>query len=316
VRFEASADGLINGTFLATVGADVVGVLQRLNTGIFRPVVHDDIEAVTAHLASKGLVTPRLVPTRAGALWAELDEGVFRVLTPVGRRTIHRLGTLAEAESAGALVGSFHRAVADLDWEFRHVRAGAHDTDRHVAGMVAAVDANPGHRLYDDVAPLADAIAARWARWDGPRDLPSRVIHGDLKVSNLRFEDDVAVALIDLDTFARGTLDVELGDALRSWCNRASEDSVEAAFDVDVFRAALRGYARTGDATPEEWASIAPGVERIATELAARFAKDALEESYFGFNPKFGTRGDHNLLRARGQISLADAVSSFRGRRG
>jgi hypothetical protein len=79
-----------------------------------------------------------------------------------------------------------------------------------------------------------------------------------------------------------------------------------------VFRAALRGYARTGDATPEEWASIAPGVERIATELAARFAKDALEESYFGFNPKFGTRGDHNLLRARGQISLAAAVAAAR----
>ncbi|MCA9494553.1 MAG: hypothetical protein KC621_31715, partial [Myxococcales bacterium] len=58
----------------------------------------------------------------------------------------------------------------------------------------------------------------------------------------------------------------------------------------------------------EEWASIVPGVERICTELAARFARDALEERYFGWNPRFGGRGEHNLLRARGQAALARSV--------
>ena len=44
-----------------------------------------------------------------------------------------------------------------------------------------------------------------------------------------------------------------------------------------------------------------------------RFAADALNESYFGWDKaRFARAGDHNLLRARGQASLADAVSTAR----
>ena len=38
------------------------------------------------------------------------------------------------------------------------------------------------------------------------------------------------------------------------------------------------------------------------------FAQDALAECYFGWNAAFGGRGEHNLLRARGQASLAASV--------
>lgn len=314
VAFAPSADGLINTTFVARrADGGAAGVLQRLNTRIFTPAVHEDIAAVTAHLAARGLPTPRLVPTRAGALWAEVESGVWRVLTPVGERTAHKLATPAEARAAGALVGRFHAAVADLEWRFRHVRPGAHDTEAHLAGLVAALDAHPQHRLRDAVGPVADAILAGQAAWRGPRDLPERVIHGDLKVSNLRWTGAEATALIDLDTLARGTLDVELGDALRSWCNPASEDAAAARFDLDLFGAAMAGWAEAGRATEAEWAGIVPGLERIALELAARFARDALEERYFGWDPRHGTAGDHNLLRARGQLSLAQAVAAARG---
>ena len=59
-------------------------------------------------------------------------------------------------------------------------------------------------------------------------------------------------------------------------------------------------------------ASVVPGVERITLNLAARFAADALEESYFGWDPGKGGRGEHNLLRARGQAAL---LRSIHGRR-
>ena len=112
------------------------------------------------------------------------------------------------------------------------------------------------------------------------------------------------------------TIDVELGDALRSWCNTASEDARVAKLDMEIFEAAVRGYARKARSGPplteHEWASIVPGFERISLELSARFARDALEESYFGWNPKYKTRGDHNLLRAKGQYSLALAIYNHR----
>ena len=65
--------GLINQTFLVEE-AGRRAVLQRLHP-IFAPSLHLDIEAVTAHLARKGLLTPRLLRTRAGELWTTDAQG-------------------------------------------------------------------------------------------------------------------------------------------------------------------------------------------------------------------------------------------------
>lgn len=312
-RLAGAEPGLINASYAIEVGDAPHAVLQRLNTGIFVPEVHEDIAAVTEHLAASGVPTPRLIPTADGALWHTAADGsVWRCLTWVGRDTVHELHRQRRARSAAALVGRVHAALRDFDWTFRCVRPGAHDTDAYMATMHAAVDANPDHRLHDAVAVVAERIAERWGRWDGPRDLPVRVIHGDLKISNVRFDGDDAVALIDLDTFQHGTLDAELGDAMRSWCNPASEDAPVARFDLGLFDAAMQGYVRgTADAPPTaaEWASIVPGIQRICLELAARFARDALEEQYFGWSPEHGGRGEHNLLRARNQLDLARTVA-------
>jgi len=311
-RIGRGETGLINESWTVEIGSRPVAILQRLNTDVFVPEVHEDIEAVTARLAEKGVPTPRLLRTRADGLWhTDAEGGVWRCLSHVGRDTVHRLHDPAMARSAATLVARFHGALRGLAWDFRSVRPGVHDTEAHMARLRAALEGFPEHRLHDAVARVAEQILARWHAWEGPRDLPRRIVHGDLKISNVRFEDGEAVALIDLDTCQWGTLDAELGDALRSWCNPASEDARAARFDLALFEGAIRGYAAgAGDEGPtaEEWSSIVPGIERICLELSARFARDALEESYFGWDPRHGGRGEHNLLRARGQLSLARTV--------
>lgn len=306
--------GLINTSYEVVAGGAVVGVLQRLNTGIFGPEVHQDIDGLTRVLRRKGVGAPRLVHTRAGQLWHVHDDEIWRVLSVVGARTIERVTTPAQARSAGRLVRRFHAALADTPWTFHHVRPGVHDTPRHMATLTDALRDHPDHRLAADVAPLARAVLDAWGRWraDTPDDLPLRIVHGDLKISNVRFDDDDgAVALIDLDTLAWGTLDAELGDALRSWCGTAGEDVPEATFDAAICAAALEGYAEPAPWAPSEaeWRAVLPGARRIALELAARFAADALRERYFGWDAsRFPAAGEHNLLRARGQWSLAQAI--------
>jgi len=94
--------GLINRTF--AVGAERGRfVLQWVNP-IFGAEVHLDIEAVTAHLEACGLVTPRLVRTRAGELWTrDAEGGVWRLMTFVEGVTHARAETPALCESAGLL---------------------------------------------------------------------------------------------------------------------------------------------------------------------------------------------------------------------
>jgi hypothetical protein len=304
--------GLINESWAVLLDERPVAVLQQLNTTIFRPAVHDDIEAITARLAARGRPTPRLIRTREGALWHEDDAGgVWRCLTWVGDTTWTTLPSAAHAESAGRLVGRFHAALFDLDHRFAFSRPSAHDTRHHLARMQQVLVSHRNHALRRRVEPIADELLELWSVWEGPEDLPLRLCHGDLKISNIRFLGDEAHALIDLDTLQWGTLDAELGDALRSWCNPTTEDDPSPVFDLDVFEAALRGYidgTRGLPLTRAEWRSIVPGIERITLELASRFARDALEESYFGWSSAYGRPGEHHLVRARAMTDLAHLV--------
>lgn len=308
-------DGLINPTWRVEAEGQIVGALQQLNDKIFKPTVHLDIECVTAHLAAKGMLTPRLRPTLEGKLWHEQHGKVWRILSWVGERTVHRISDPAMAGHGGQLVGRFHAALADLDFQAQHVRPGAHDTDLHMVTAARAVAEHGHHRLHARVEPLVAKLQSEWAglRERALVDLPRRVIHGDLKISNLRFAGQEAVALIDLDTLAWGDLGVELGDMLRSWCNPAREDATGAArFDLELFEAAMRGYASasgTWGPTAAEWAAVVPSVARICLELSARFAADALQECYFGWDASaWPAAGEHNLARAMGQFRLARSV--------
>lgn len=305
--------GLINRTY--AVGEPPLASVQWLNP-IFAPEVHLDIEAVTAHVAARGLATPRLLRTEAGGLWVIDEEGgCWRALSWVPGVTVHKLRDPALAAAAGDLVARWHEATADLDHRFHFTRPLAHHTPHHMQVLREALDAHPTHRLRERVLPVAEAILAAWARWEGRLDQPLRVAHGDLKISNLRFTAEGAgLCLLDLDTMGHLSLDVELGDAWRSWCNPAAEDAQETTFDLGLFAASAQAYLARRPLDAAARAPLALGVERIALELSARFCADALNERYFGWNPQVApTRGEHNLLRAQGQLALAASARAQRG---
>ena len=314
--------GLINATWSVEADAGRF-VLQRVSP-VFQPAIHEDIRAVTERLAGCGVPTPRLVPAADGGLWSRgPDGGAWRLMTRVAGVAFDRARAPGQARAAGAVVARFHAALDGLDHAFSPRRAGVHDTPAHLANLRQALSLGAGHRLYGEVAPLgAGILAAAEAlpRLDG---LPPRPCHGDLKLNNVVFsgeapeERERAVCLIDLDTVGPLPLHFELGDAWRSWCNRAGEDAPHAVFDEALFEASVAGYASDAPRrwAPEEREALLYGVEWITVELAARFAADALQERYFGWNECFGGRGEHNLVRARGQLALHRSVVAARAGR-
>lgn len=310
--FAPLGAGLINETFVVE-GREARYVLQRVNA-LWTAEVHEDIRAVTTHLAKKGLVTPLLVPTDDGALCAVDDEGrLWRALTYVeGTRCFERLESEPLAREAGALTGRLHRALADLEHEYRFTRGNVHDTAKHLAVLARALDERAGHRLHDEVSAIARPLLDEAAALPSFAALPLRHVHGDLKVSNLLFDDEgKGVCVCDFDTLARMSWPFEMGDALRSWCNPGGEDRGEVRFDLALFDAAVSGYAHEAREviTPDERALLAAGVMTISLELSARFLADALNEAYFGFDAtRFPARGEHNLVRGRGQWQLYQSV--------
>jgi Ser/Thr protein kinase RdoA (MazF antagonist) len=326
-RVTRIGSGLINRSYLiARGGGDGAtrAVLQAVNP-IFPPEIHGNIAAVTERLAAAGLTTPRLLPTRDGQpCLAAAGGGVWRMLSHVGGVSFDVVGGAAQARAAGELVGRFHAAVEGMDHAFVGMRAGVHDTPRHLTRLEEAVATHGAHRLLTLVRPVADAIHAGAAALPPLPALPPRICHGDLKFNNIMFagrdapDDARAICLIDLDTVGPLPLAYELGDAWRSWCNRAGEDEPQAALDLEIMRASLDGYlpALGRDLTAGERRALLLGVEWVSLELAARFAADALSESYFGWDPsRFAGRGEHNLVRARGQWSLHQALIATRDAR-
>jgi hypothetical protein len=306
------AGGLINATCAVRLGGEPIAVLQRLHP-LFAGEVNLDIDAVTAHLAARGMTTPRLVRTRDGRAWHEHAGRVWRALSWVEGATVHTVPDPAWAEAGGALVGQFHRAIADLAHDYAFTRAGVHDTAAHLA------------RLADHVAAGGDAEAVELGReilgevpgLPAMPAVPRRHCHGDLKISNLLFAAPPVrgVCLVDLDTLGPSTMAFELGDAMRSWCNPHREDAGRVTFDLATFAAAIGGFRAVADAivTADEKTAIVVGLETVCLELAARFAIDVFRDDYFGWDPaRFPSRRAHNLVRAHGQLALGLAVRAAR----
>jgi Ser/Thr protein kinase RdoA (MazF antagonist) len=308
--------GLINKTFAVEGAAAGRFVLQRLHA-IFPPQVNDDIEVVTAHLAAKGVITPRLLRTRSGALWLEHGGGIWRALTWVDGVSLNCLEEPRQAREAGVLLAKFHRALGDLKHDFRSARLGVHDTARHLGNLRQALAAHAGHPRFGAVEPLARRILEAADALPPTAEVAARIVHGDPKVNNILFSADFtrAVCLIDFDTLTHMRLPLELGDAFRSWCNPGGEDRTRASFSLQLFAAGVEGYAveAGGFATPAEWRSIVTATHTIYVELAARFCADALNESYFAWNPEvFPSRSEHNQVRAESQLNAARSLAQQR----
>jgi len=314
---EAISVGLINATYRVHRD-DVAFILQRLHP-TFTAEVNRDIERITEHLALRGMQTPRLVRTNADERFHIDDEKrVWRVLSYIEGRCLSEFRTPSLAQAAGILAGRFATATMDLAHTFAFTRPGVHDTAKHLRTLESAslitkafVEAEEAKRLAEQIMQLASALPSL-------AQLPTRIVHGDLKASNLLFDPtrDEALCLVDLDTMQHSNVAIEMGDALRSWTNPKGENHARGEVDLALFEAALTGYLSETRSwlTEDEKLGLAHGLEVIALELSARFCADVFQDSYFGWDStRYATRRAHNLVRAQSQFSLA---LSARGRRG
>ena len=304
--------GLINRTYrvTATDGRDYI--LQSVNP-MFPAEVNLDIDVVTRHLEAAGLLTPRLQQNREGGVYYREKDTVWRLFDYIDGNVHARLQHAALAGAAGVMLGRVHAALARLDYALRAPKQDVHDTPRHAQHLAQTLERRRGHGNYPRLKRLGEAILEQLQQTPALPDSAGRLVHGDPKISNFIFtgDDREARCMVDFDTLNRMPVYLELGDALRSWCNPAGEDTAEGYFSLGHCRAALAGYARGVGAllTGEEWGAIPAATLTIYLELAARFCADALNEDYFSWDPqRFDSHSEHSETRARGQFNAASSL--------
>lgn len=307
-----SVDGAVHGTYVVTLqdSTDPAYVLQRMHS-IFAPNVMEDIEAVCRYAKGHGFdALPVFEPVYGTRELVLHDEGTWwRVMRYVDGSTHEMVPGTEYAYSAGLCIGTFHAAMQGFTAPLVHALPHFHDT-QWVMENLRRVYAEADVSVQENCRDAVDFVLREYPVYLETVALqPVRLIHGDLKISNVRFAREGAdvCALLDLDTLMYAPLAVEMGDALRSWCNPGGEDAKDPTFDRDLYDHALRGYHKGVGVvvTDDELHSVPHGVALITLELAARFLTDAIEERYFVHNTeRYPTLRAQNLTRAQVQLAL------------
>ena len=335
VDIRELGNGNINDTFLVTLdaGTEKHFILQRINTRVFvnPELVMHNMRIATEHMRSRlDLKTPgkgrrweipAVLLTRDGRAHLRGSDGSFwRGLGFIGGCTsFDTIRDERQAEEVGYALGMFHTLLSDLPPEkLADTLEGFHITPRYL-------------RHYDEVlaqrgAPESPEIdycvrfvneRNRWAHvLEDAKEkgsLPLRPIHGDPKVDNIMIDAATgqAAGIVDLDTVKPGLVHYDIGDCLRSGCNRSGEETTEweeVVFDTDICRAIFRGYLADARRflTEDDFSYLYDAVRLIAFELGVRFFTDFLEGDVY-FKVK---QPEHNLVRALVQFRLTESIES------
>lgn len=324
VAIEPYGRGLINDTFRVSAGGKRY-VLQRINGAVFPDPLRimSNIQALDRQAQQHpdlGFRVPTLIATRAGDAGLRAPDGsVWRLMTLIEDAVgLPRIEHPEQAREVGRILGRFHTLLQSLPaGALSLTLPGFHDTPAYLACFVSVLERVEGARNDPAIetcvrfATDRQVLASRLADARDRGEIPMRPTHGDPKLDNILFHRDSgrALALIDLDTLQPGLILHDIGDCLRSCCNRSGESAdgrTAVAFDLAIAEPILRAYAeQTRDwLSAEEIALIPEAIRLMPFELGLRFLTDHLEgDRYFKV-----TEPGENLRKAGIQFELVTDI--------
>lgn len=309
---EVLDGGLINDTYLVRTNNDRY-IVQKLHE-TFSYKLLEDIDVVTKYLERKGLTTPTLLPVKGGRLGYEEGGEIWRILTYIPGRSIDNF-TQKQAYESAAMIGRFHNVLTELEYDFKFSIPEFHKTGEIISQLEKINKKNRSSDRHELLNRITENIVKKYREIEKAiSELPDRVIHGDLKASNVRFEETChrVLCLLDLDTMGKNKIVYDIGDMVRSWC-MASKGGV-ISFDLGLFRSLIRGYMSTAKfLTQDEKLAINDGIKVVTIELCARYVTDAYEEKYFKLDRKRYTNlNEQNTLKAIDLMNFYRAIEKNR----
>ena len=161
--------------------------------------------------------------------------------------------------------------MSSIDYQFSPKHLG-HNTLAHLENLITATEQSEYGSHWSKISHLGEQVIEALSEDLWPTDLRQIVVHGDPKISNLRFNQTSAI-MIDLDTCTRHTRLVDLGDAVRSWC-QDKDSSALPAFSFERWQAMIKGYLKYSGPLSEKEQEYLPRAGYLITlELASVLLK-------------------------------------------
>lgn len=327
VQAEPFGHGHINDTYL--IHTEPKTVLQRVNTNVFKDPVGlmGNVKAVTEYMRKivekRGGDTNRevlnLIPTIDGKDYYLTDDGqCYRMYQCIENSFSSEEGVSAETlYTCGKAFGAFQHDLSDFPAEkLVETIPHFHDTIDRLKKFRHAVDAD----VCDRAAAAKDEIAFVTAQEDTIRKimdfyatLPLRVTHNDTKTNNVLLDATTGdiLCVIDLDTVMPGYAANDFGDSVRFGASTAAEDEEDLSkvnFDMSLYESYKKGFLEGfgQSITEDEVRSLPMGAYLMTIEVGMRFLTDYLEgDTYFKIS-----KPDHNLIRCRTQLKLAEQMKN------
>lgn len=332
--------GNVNDTYLVilrTTFSEEQYILQRINRTVFKDpaAVMSNMKVVTDH-AHKRIASeadsadriwqlPRVISAKDGGDFVLDGEGEYwRALSMIASTISYdKVSKPEHAAEAGLVLGHFQRIISDFPIErLADTLPGFHITPAYLSSYDEALENEAGQvRLaaLSEARRLSQFVEARRefasvledAREAG--ELRERPIHGDPKITNVMIDKFTGkgTCIVDLDTVKPGLIHYDIGDAVRSGCNPAGEETTdlsEVFLDLGLFEALVRGYLTEAKEflTEKDKLYLFDSIRLITFELGLRFFADYLAGDVY-----FKTNYDiQNLNRARVQFALCESIEA------
>ena len=320
ISVEPFGNGHINSTYRIVTSEDEY-ILQEINVNAFKDVagLMSNIEIVTKHIKEKGENSLDIIPTVEGKLYIEVNGHFYRMLRFIKDTVCYE--SIKESPSLafklGSAFGNFHHLLADVDAStLTDTIKDFHNTPKRFQNFLDAYKSasfSKRVRAEQEASYIINHKDTYSKVMDGLKEetIKSHVTHNDPKINNVLFDKATheVSAVIDLDTVMSGSFLFDIGDAFRSLFTGENEDSrdlTKLKVDFVIFKEYMKGYLSEmkDDLTKREIELIPYSIYLLTIECGMRFLED-----YFRGNVYFKVDYDeHNLIRSRTQITLAERI--------
>ena len=329
VKFEELNSGHINDTYLIITTQKPHYVLQKINGEVFTnasELISNKV-CVSRYLQNQLSSLPlekiqqkvlSFVTTKTGDFYHLDSDGNYWNLSVFieDSMTYEKTPNTTIAFEAGIATGSFLALTEKFDAnQLFNLLPNFHSVKHRYQQFLKASQSASLKRMEETIL-LRSFVVKRYKemialdRAISENELPTRLVHGDTKISNILFsKSNRSLCLIDTDTVMKGTLAFDYGDAIRTICNTEDEDEKKVHlidFNLAYFKAYTKGFLTqlNGSIAKEELKYLAISIKIMPFIMGLRFLTDFLNDNIYYKTSYL----HHNYDRANNQFTLVRKI--------